>query len=134
MEKQQIIEKLKELGIISTNVFPKKSFLYEGLPVIGCYIRELKDDFYFFNSFDGTIYKIAQRISFENDWSYEKQTEKWLIPEKYWEKIWKDEPYVELVDSRYAEMTLRHYACIHLKVPESGLVWLDELIKKSKNT
>jgi hypothetical protein len=28
-------------------------------------------------------------------------------------------------------MTLRQYAAIHLKVPNSGTDWLDEMIKKS---
>jgi len=28
-------------------------------------------------------------------------------------------------------MTLRQYAAIHLKVPDSGTDWLDEMIKKS---
>ena len=29
-------------------------------------------------------------------------------------------------------MTLRQYAAIHLKVADSGLEWLDEMIEKSK--
>jgi len=38
-------------------------------------------------------------------------------------------PYV-LVESLFG-LSKREYACIHLKVPESGTEWLDELITKS---
>jgi hypothetical protein len=36
-------------------------------------------------------------------------------------------------ENRYEHegMTLRQYAAIHLKVPDSGTDWLDEMIKKS---
>jgi len=31
----------------------------------------------------------------------------------------------------YAGMTLRQYAAIHLKVPDSGTDWLDDMIRQS---
>jgi len=35
--------------------------------------------------------------------------------------------------TEYCEgMTLRQYAAIHLRVPDSGLDWLDEMIRKSQ--
>jgi hypothetical protein len=43
----------------------------------------------------------------------------------------------ELVDPEtdppYGSMTLRDYACIQLRVPESGKPWLNEIIKKANN-
>lgn len=43
----------------------------------------------------------------------------------------------ELVDPEtdppYSSMTLRDYACIQLRVPESGKPWLNEIIKKANN-
>lgn len=34
-------------------------------------------------------------------------------------------------DTQFGKMTLRQYACIHLKVAQSGIEWLDDLIKTS---
>lgn len=44
---------------------------------------------------------------------------------------------VKVTDEAYAElrgMTLRQYAAIHLRVPDSGLPWLDEMISASKDS
>ena len=60
------------------------------------------------------------------------QTDRYLVDSVFWKEVWQDKPYVELPDIPYREMTLRQFTCIHLKVPESGVPWLDELIKKSK--
>jgi hypothetical protein len=41
-------------------------------------------------------------------------------------------PHIDSGCGRFEEgMTLRQYAAIHLKVPDSGTDWLDEMIKKS---
>ena len=41
--------------------------------------------------------------------------------------------YVNPDVSHYSEgMTLRQYAAIHLKVPNSGTDWLDEMIEEAK--
>jgi hypothetical protein len=34
----------------------------------------------------------------------------------------------------FSLLTAREYAAIHLKVPESGTVWLDEMIRKSNSS
>lgn len=36
-------------------------------------------------------------------------------------------------DTQFGKMTLRQYACIHLKVAQSGIEWLDDLIKTSQD-
>lgn len=129
MEKEQIISKLKDIGINTLNAYPKKSFLHNGIVVISCYKRELKEDFFFYNSFSNSIYKIPlQDIDFLE---FDTSREKYIIPETKWEKIWEDKPFEELPDVPFKEMTLRQYACIQLKVPETDLPWLNEIIKKS---
>lgn len=128
MNKQQIIDKLKELGIITENCYPKNSFLKDGLPVVGCYKRELNEDFYFYNGYNKAIYKVPFKVI--NPWLFDGLTEKYIIPDCDWELIWEDKPYVELEDVPYRDMTLRQFACITLGIPQTGVVWLDELIKK----
>lgn len=128
MDKVQLIEKLGELGIVTDNVHPKSSFPFGGKICIGLYEREMKDDFYFFNNYDKKIYKwVDQEINYPID----KNTEKRMIPLDECQIIWEDKPYIELPDLSFREMTVRQYACIKLGVPESGLPWLDILIKKS---
>jgi len=131
MNKEQIIEKLKELGIISSNCYPKNSFVKDYDVYIGCYSRELADDFYFYNGFDKSIYKIS-KYQYLDKWSFEQSTGKYLIPKSDWEEIWVDKPFEELADQPFRDITVRQYACIHLKVPKTGLVWLDEIIKQAK--
>jgi hypothetical protein len=41
-------------------------------------------------------------------------------------------PVAELADCHYNELTARDWACIHLKVPDSGKKWLNDIIIKSK--
>lgn len=41
-------------------------------------------------------------------------------------------PVTELADCHYNELTARDWACIHLRIAESGKKWLNELIVKSK--
>jgi hypothetical protein len=57
---------------------------------------------------------------------------KFLIPLSKAEVIWEDKPFEELPDRAQNTMTLREYACIHTKVPNSGTPWLDEIIKQAK--
>jgi hypothetical protein len=42
-----------------------------------------------------------------------------------------DGPAFPTGNDREKGMTLRQYAAIHLKVPDSGIDWLDDMIKKS---
>lgn len=37
-------------------------------------------------------------------------------------------------DREFAILTAQQYAAIHLKVPDSGLEWLDEMIRKSNSS
>ena len=41
-------------------------------------------------------------------------------------------PVTELADCHYNELTARDWACIHLKVADSGKKWLNDIIIKSK--
>lgn len=43
------------------------------------------------------------------------------------------DPHDEDNDEQFTKMTLRQYACIHLKVAQSGIEWLDDLIKTSQD-
>lgn len=134
MNKQEIIEKLKEVGIESENCYPKTSFISGGDVYIGIYPREASEDFYFFNIYDKKIYRLPQPANLDD---FEKEifkgSIKHLIPMHMCQLIWEDKPYIELVDTPFKEMTLRQYACIHMKIPSSGLEWLDSLIKQSND-
>ena len=130
----KIGEKLKELGILSENYYPKKTFLHNGMVVVACYERELKEDFYFYSEFEKTLFRIpAETVATELKKLYkDMDSNKYFIPRDLWADVLKDEEYVELPDTSFREITIRQYACIHLGVPNSGLDWLDILIKESK--
>ena len=132
MDKKAIIEKLERMGISTVNAYPKSSFLHEGDVHVGLYEREMKDDFYFFNKYDSKLYVWKKNTSDEPDtYAYDSVTEKFMIPMSDCELVWEDKPFVEKPDKPYKEMTLREYACIQLRVPDSGLPWLDTLIKET---
>ena len=135
MEKQDIIAKLKELGIQSENCYPKKSFISDdGTPVVGLFKAEFASDFYFFTPFDKTLYVLRKTEYTKYKENEFMNSTKYLVPLSDCEVVWVDKPLeeIELPDGHFSEMTLRQYACIHLKVPKSGLPWLDEVIKESK--
>lgn len=127
MNKEQIITELKKLGIQSENCYPKTSFLFNSRAVIGLYEREIKDVFYFYNTYDEKIhsFKAEQGETHQQD----PKTKKFLIPLEECPIVWENKPFEELPDLPYRDMSLRHYACIQLRVPHSGLPWLDNLIK-----
>lgn len=131
MTASEVANKIKELGYTSTNIYPKKTFLVEGEVVIGLYKRELEEDFFWFNTRDEILYKVPKPPNLEA-FKQDPRTDKYLIPLEYCEAIWEDKPYEELPDAPYKDMTLRQYACIQMRVPASGLPWLDELIKQVK--
>jgi hypothetical protein len=131
MKKEEIIEKLKDLGIESKNAYPKSSFIYEGDVCVGLYEREMKEAFYFFNKYDSKIYKYPFTGNYKDAFEYDSIAEKYMVPLAYCQVVWEDKPYVELPDAKFAEMTLRQYACIHLRIAQSGLDWLDNLIKET---
>jgi len=134
MDKKEIIERLSQMGIITENCYPKTTFPKRGEIHVGLFKREMMDDFYFYNTFDKKIYCFLKPSNIDN---YEKDdfrgSIKFLIPLHECSVVWEDKEYVELIDIPYNEMTIRRYACIHLKVPESGVDWLDALIKKSNS-
>ncbi len=146
MTKEQLKEILKEQGIETENYYPKTSFVKDGVPHIGCFERELKEDFYFYNNFDRKLYKVEKPSGPLKD-IYDidefNGNEKFLVPQGDWillhsnsttytDEIAGDALGEELPDTHFNSMTLRQYACIHLKVPNSGLDWLDSIIKKAK--
>lgn len=124
-------EKLKELGINSANTYPKKSFLHRDVPVITLFKSELIEEFYFFNDYNKILYKVPI-LDIEN-LEKDQYNNKYIVPLSLCEELWKDEPYVELPDIPFSNMTVRQYACIKLRIPKSGVLWLDELIKESNN-
>ena len=128
MTRDELKEKLTELGIQTENYFPKSTFPFDGHICVGLYEREMKSDFYFFGRYDKKIYvwKKTNEI-------YKKDTtsEKFMVPLVDCEVVWEDKPFVEKPDAPFGTMTLRQYACIHLKEPDSGIDWLDNLIKQS---
>jgi hypothetical protein len=134
MDKEQIIEKLAEIGVITTNVYPKSSFPQGGEINVGLFKREMLEDFYFFNSFDKKIYQFPKPDDINK---YEKNVfngnTKYLIPLHECTVVWEDKPFVELPDLPYRDMTLRHYAAIQLRQPNSGLDWLDVMIKEANS-
>ena len=132
MKKEEIIEKLKELGINTKNAYPKSSFINVSEPCVGLYEREMKEDFYFYNKYDKKIYKFPESLGINsNKYDYDDITEKYLVTMHDCELVWEDKPYIELPDAPYKDMTLRQYACIQLRIPNSGLSWLDNLIKQT---
>lgn len=134
MDKDGIISKLRELGILSENCYPKKSFIDSGEPVVGLYKGEFASDFYFYTPFDKTLYVLRK-----TDYTKFKENEfggatKYIVPLRDCETVWKDQPKeeIELPDEAFGSLTMRDYACIHLKVPKSRLPWLNELIKEGQ--
>lgn len=120
---------MKELGIQTENCYPKTSFLFNSRPVVGLYEREMKDAFYFYNVFDEKIhgFKLTEGEQYPQD----PKTKKYIIPLDECPVVWEDKPFEELIDLPYKDMTLRQYACIQLRTPNSGLPWLDNLIKNT---
>ena len=131
MDKQETIQKLKELGIDTKNVYSKKTFLDQGIVVVAMFESEVKEDFFFWNERDSKIYKLPSVKNIKK-YTFEAATNKYLIPLTEFTVFWEDKPYEEHPDKPFSQMTLREYACIHLKVAESGCAWLDVLIKNSK--
>ncbi len=126
---------MKTLGITTENCYPKTSFVKNDNIYIGCYGRELKDDFYFYNTYDKKVYLIKKGTDIElASWEREmfNNKEKILVPLKVAKIIWEDKPYETLPDDKFTTMTLRDYACIHLGVAETDKPWLNALITKSK--
>lgn len=132
MDKQQLQDKLLELGIECKNCYPKSSFIHNGVAVVSCFESELREESYFFNRYDSTIYHVPHNPNFKNVYQKDESSGKYLLPMSEVVKFWKDEPIKEHNDSHLSNMTLREYACIHLGVPDSGKHWLDEIIRKSK--
>lgn len=131
--KEKIIQKLKELGIDSDNCYPKKTFMKNFELVVGVFASEFESDCYFAGDYGKKLYKIPATTKFKA--MYEKDTfqgkDKWLVPVSSCQIVWEDKAFVELPNSPFSSVTLREYACIHLKLPQSGNPWLDTLIKES---
>lgn len=130
MEKKELIEKLSDLGITTENCFKKSTFLLDGTVYVALYGSETKDDFYFFNLYDKKIY-VFPKVSDMSVYKQDESTKKYLIPITDCSIVWEDKPFREVEDIPFKEMTLRQYACIKLKVPDTGITWLDTIIKKS---
>ena len=132
MTKEQLGEKLKELGIVSKNYYPKNTFLKEGVVYVGMFRNELEDDFYFYSAYNKTIYHLPKQENV-NEFEIEpyKEMKKYLVPLERARIVWEDKPFEELPDELFSKITVRQYAFIHLKTPESGLPWLDDMIRKS---
>lgn len=134
MQKQQLINKLRELGIDTDNCYPKKSFISDFVPVVGMYENEFTEDFYFHSDYQNKIYKLP-KLSTEVLDTLQKDVfqgkTKRLVPLSMCEIVWEDKPYEEPLDVPFEKMTLRQYTCIHRGVPKSGLPWLDAIIKES---
>lgn len=128
MDKQETIQKLKELGVDTKNVYNKKTFLDQGIVVVSLFDSEMKEDFYFWNERDEKIYKLSGGRN-PKSYIFEAATNKYFIPFSEFTVFWEDKPYQEYPDKSFKDMTLREYACIHLKLADSGNPWLDALIK-----
>jgi len=131
MEKKGLIEKLSALGINTENCFKKSTFLLDGTVYVALYGSETKDDFYFFNLYDKKIYLFPKVDEMSTHYKQDEGTKKYLIPIKDCSLVWEDKPFKELEDIPFKEMTLRQYACIKLKVADTGIPWLDTIINKS---
>ena len=137
MDKKGIINKLRELGIETDNCYPKNSFPdQDSLEIsVGLFKNEFAEDFYFYTKYNKTMYvlrKVEDISKFKEETFMNKK--KWIVPLTECEVVWCDKPLeeVSLPDENFNMMTLRDYACIHLKVPKSNYPWLNELIKESK--
>lgn len=118
---------------MTTNCYPKSSFLKDETVYVGCFKSELEDDFYFYNSYDNKIYKLNKipDLSILKKDTFNGKT-KYLVELSKTSMVWEDIPFEELPDLAYNKMTLRHHACIELGVANSGLAWLDEIIKSRR--
>jgi len=132
MNKVDIQGKLQDMGIFTDNVYPKSTFISDDNVVVGLYPREMTSDFFFYNNYDKKIYrwKFTKDISI---YPVDERSGKSLVPLSDCIVMWEDIPFIEKPDKPFKEMTLREYACIHLKVPDSGLDWLNILIEKVAN-
>jgi hypothetical protein len=133
MTANEITQKLKSIGIDSTNCYPKTILNKANGVFVGLYPREVEEDFYFPDKGDKRIYRIP-RPDYLEQYEFEKfgKDYKYQIPKRDWETVWEDKEFEEKPDKAFKEMTLREYACIKLKIPDSGNQWLDTLIKKTK--
>lgn len=133
MNQPQLIENLKSLfNIETTNAYPKKSFLKQGIPTIGCFGSELKEDFYYYNQYNEKYYKLPQfdykqypTEEFNNSIKYQIPCH--LAVELKIEGV---EEYKELEDAHIDELTFRDLCAILWHKPVSNNTWLNELIGK----
>ncbi len=135
---EELQNNLKDrFGIITTNCYPKKTFLREEVPTIGLFGKELKEDFYFIVEYTGKYYKLSG-INKEN---FPKEifgsSEKYQIPlslaQELKNKPKSNQPEVEFKEQEDAhfmgEVTLRDLATLFLKKPVSNKQWLNDLVK-----
>lgn len=132
MTKEVLQEKLKSLGITTKNFYIKSSFVNDNEVYVGLFKSELEEDFYFYNNYDKNIWKLPKQEDigeFVQELFQGKM--KYLVPMSKSMLIWENKPFEELPDEQFSRITIRQYACIHLKTPNSGTPWLDTLIKES---
>lgn len=127
MDKKEVIDKLKSLGIDTTNVYNKKTFLDQNIVVVSMFESELREDFYFWNERDNKIYKLPGSQN-KQSFTFEVSSNRYFVPFSLFLVVWEDKPYRELPDKPFSNITVREYACIHLGIPNSGNEWLDNLI------
>ena len=152
MEKKEIIQKLKELGIDSENCYPKKTFVLDKEVLVACYKRELLDNFYFFLEYDKTMYKISKIADIEElPTNNFMGSTKYLVPFDFCVPIWtapadevrqqdseqyledgmkkyEHEIYQELEDDAMKLMTIRDLYAIIQNKPVSNKTWLNNII------
>lgn len=129
MTKDELKEKLSELGIETDNCFPKSTFPHNKIISVGLYEREMREDFYFYSKYDNKIYRLPKAVDIKS-YEIDKSSDKRMVPLTDCEVMWEDKPFVEKLDAAYNTMTLRQYACIQMRIPDTGLDWLDNLIKE----
>lgn len=131
MVKEQLIQDLKEIfGIETTNCYPKKSYLRDGMAHIGCYGSEIDKTFYFFNEFDKKYYVFkGNKENYDTENFMDKI--KYQIPLAACEILEPIGEYKEKEDASFhGETTLRDLAAIFLKKPVSNKKWLNDIIKQ----
>lgn len=133
MNTEAIRNTLAGIGITTDNCYPKSSFAKpDGIIYVGLFKREMLEDFYFYNTYDKKIHVFRKP---ENIEVYQKDnfrgSVKFLVPMDQCEVVWEEKEFIELPDDQFGNMSLRDYACIHLRYPGSNLEWLNILIKEA---
>lgn len=133
MNEQELKENLKTIfGIETNNCYPKTSYIKEEIPTIGCFSRELDEDFYFYSGFEKKYYKVAKLDKESLGSEKFNGKDKYQVPNNLWIELEETTiPYTEKDDEHINSLTIRDLYAIIQDIPCSNKSFLNKIIKEN---